>query len=112
MKPFKGVDPIAMWVLRIAMLLFAFTYYFATFKSFNLESLNFWFALVNLIFCGLLFVAGFVKDQQLTLWSALIMVIVSIFGVVMEFSNGITPNMAIYALTGGISLLFLSRGNR
>lgn len=112
MKPWRNAEPIAFWVLRVALLLYAFTYYFGTFKSFDLDNLNFWFALVTLVFCGLIFIGGFSKSNQLTLWSSLIMVIISVFGIVIEFPNGITPNLAIFLLTGGVSLVFLSRGNK
>ncbi len=112
MKPFRNLEPVAMWTLRVALLLYAFTYYFGTFKSFDLGDLSFWFALITLIFCGLIFIGGFSRNHQLTLWSSLIMVIISIFGIVMEFPNGITPNLAIYLLTGGASLVFLSSGNK
>ncbi|MDY0285043.1 MAG: hypothetical protein WC151_04440 [Bacteroidales bacterium] len=112
MKPSKNLEPIALWVMRTAMLLYAFTSYFSVFKGFQLNDVSFWFALVNLVFCGLLFVAGFTHSHELTLWSALIMVIVSIFGVVMEFPNGITANLSLYLLTGGVAALFFSRGNK
>ncbi len=112
MKPFRNAQPFAMWILRIALLLYAFSYYFTVFKSFDFQSMSFWFALIHLIFCGLIFIGGFTRDQQLTLWSALIILIVSIFGVVMELSNGITPSLAIYILVGGVSMVFLSRGNK
>ncbi|PLW98121.1 MAG: hypothetical protein C0593_06495 [Marinilabiliales bacterium] len=113
MKPVRNAEPIAMWVLRIALLLYAFTYYFGTFKAFDFDSMSFWFALVILVFCGLVFIGGFgTRNNQLTLWSSLILLIMSVLQIVMEFPNGITPYLSLYILVAGVALLFLSRGNK
>lgn len=108
MKPIKSLLPLSIWLMRIGLLLFAYTQYFDTIKDFNYESLNFYIALLFGIFSAIIFITGFVSKPTLTVVSGLVLAVISIYNLVKLFDSGITSSLSIFILITGISIYFLS----
>lgn len=111
MKPLKGILPLSTWLMRIAIMLFVYLAFFDTIKSLQFKSVDFFIALAFGVFSLLLFVGGFVKSQTLTVVSALILLIVSVFEIVDVSKAGLNATLSIFALVASISLYFLAAGN-
>ena len=111
MKPIKFLFPFAIWLFRIAILLFALTVYFETFKAFNFSSMSFYIALLFIIFSLLLFVGGFFADAKLTVISALILCLVCGYQIIM-LRTAFDYNLAVYIVLGSILFYFLTAGNK
>jgi hypothetical protein len=108
MKPIKSLLPLAIWLMRIGLLLFAYNQYFETIMNFNYESLNFYVALLFSIFSALIFISGFVAKPAITVVSGLVLAIISIYNLVKLFDSGITSSFSVFIIIAGIAFYFLS----
>ncbi len=111
MKPLNTFSGIAKWVLRIAILMVVFTKYYDTFMLFNLNSLAFYVSAIFIVFGVLLFIGGFLSKPNLTVISALFLLLAFVYMSVISF-DGITEQFAINVLGGAVALLFLADGNK
>ncbi len=112
MKPLKSLIPLATWMMRLGVGLYAYTRYFNTLLDFNLNAISFYVAAVNLIFAALLIAGGFSRKHNLTVLSALFLLIVTIYSAVTGFQNSVNYSLAIYTMIGSVSMYFLASGNR
>lgn len=112
MKPLKGIVPISMWLMRIALLLFVYVSFFDTVKALSFKTLNFYIAAAYVVFSLLLFVGGFIKSGTLTVLSALFLFLVSVYKIVDIADAGISVSFAVYGLIATIALFFMSAGNK
>lgn len=108
MKPIKSLLPLSTWLMRLGLILFAYTFYFDTIKDFNYENINFYIALLFSIFSILIFVTGFLAKQTLTVLSGLILTIICIYSLVKIFNSGVTQSLAIFLIITSIAIYFLS----
>lgn len=111
MKPFKASIPLSRWLLRISLVALMFFYYFSAFNSFNLKSPEFYFAAVYIVFGSLLFIGGFMSKSSLTVISALIIFILSVYMLIVKFTGITDRNIIVYFLPASLSFYFLSTGN-
>ncbi|HAN19833.1 MAG: hypothetical protein A2X13_12690 [Bacteroidetes bacterium GWC2_33_15] len=108
MKPIKSLLPLSVWLMRIGLMIFAYTHYFETIKDFDYKNLNFYLALLFGIFSTLIFITGFVEKQAITVLSGLVLAIISIYNIVILFDAGITQSISIFIIIAGISMYFLA----
>ena len=111
MKPLKTTTPLARWLLRLSLAAFIFFAYFGTFKNFEFNNLEFYFASVYVIFGALLFIGGFLSKSSLTVLSGFIIFLLSVYLLIKSFSGDIGEHLLAYLLPASIAFYFLSTGN-
>ena len=111
MKPWTSFYGLAKWLMRIAILMVVFTKFYDTFMEFQLNTFGFYIAAIYVIFGVLLFVGGFLSKPTLTVISALLLLLVSIYMAVDSF-DGITETFAQNVLLGSVALFFFADGNK
>lgn len=111
MKPFKSVLPFSRWLLRITLLAYLIVIHFDTFKALNFSSLQFYFAAVFIVFSALLLLGGFISES-LTVVSALIIIVLSLYQMIVSFTGTITEATVWFLIPLSISFYFLSTGNK
>ena len=114
MKAFKAGSQLGNWLLRIALGMYFYFIYFDLFTTFNTSSLHFYLAGFYLLFGLLLLIGGFFHNDSLTVFSGLLLFLLSIFGVIsiQWVNNLISADTADYYLIIAISFYFLTKGNK
>ena len=108
MKPIKSLLPLSTWLMRIGLLVFAYSHYFNTIIDFDLKNPNFYVAVLFSIFSALIFITGFVAKQSLTVVSGLVLSVISIYNLVILFDNRLSEPLAVFVIITAISIYFLS----
>lgn len=111
MKPFKSGIAFSKWLMRIAILALTSVVYYSAFETFNLRDLDFIIAAAFLLFSVLLIIGGFLRKSSLTVISALLLLILSVFELITKYSGGLKSSYAVYFLVIAISFYFISKGN-
>jgi len=70
MKPIKSLSPVAEWLMRSGIVLFAVLYYLEILEVKNFKSVMFYISLGFILFSFLLFVGGFLRKTSLTMISS------------------------------------------
>ena len=109
MKPIKSLEVFSVWVMRIGLLLFAYNQYFSTFTNFKIDRIEFYIALLFLIFSAIIFITGFICKTTLTVISALVISIISIYNIVIMIQGGLDTMLILNILIASIAIMFLSR---
>ena len=78
MKPIKALLPVSIWLMRIGLLLFAYSEYFKTFTKFHLDDLGFYIAALFMISAAIIFITGFICRITLTVISGVVISLISI----------------------------------
>ncbi len=115
MKPLKGLIPFAMWLLRLTIMLFILSVFFETVKTFSFHGIYYFVALIFVIAAGLLFAGGFMKQQTMTVFSGLLIFLLSIY-IMFDLFEGFTiqmlTNYTPWLMTCAGGLLLASLGNK
>ncbi len=111
MKPIKKLRPLAIWLMRIAVLLFVLLAYHEEFTAFNFQSVTFYLSTVFLLFVILLFIGGFLKSQKLTVISALILILATGYHAFLNLQSGFDYNFGVYVVLGSVFVYFFANGN-
>ncbi|MBN2729172.1 MAG: hypothetical protein JXR53_08095 [Bacteroidales bacterium] len=112
MRPAKALFPFSAWMLRISMPVIAYSTFFETVKTFDFSELQFYIAAIFSLFSVFLFVGGFMAKHSMTLFSALVLLGVSLFEAFHFISKNPDPIFALFLLSAAAMLLFLSIGNK
>lgn len=112
MKPFKGLYPLAAWLMRFAVVFFVLTRYWNTFTHFNMQSVMFYVSALFIVFTVLLFVGGFLHKSNLTVISSLVLILVTGYHAFFNIESKLDYNFAVYVLLGSIFVYFLTTGNK
>jgi hypothetical protein len=113
MKPIKAFTPIAMWTLRIVILLLVYTISFPiVFNTKPAFDIAFIFHLLFLIFGILIFIGGFLKKHTMTVIFSIAMAALSFYKILDIFSFNFSYLWLLYSFSFATSLLFLSIGNK
>ena len=112
MRPFKGLFPFATWLMRFAVVFFVLTMYWKTFTHFNFQSVMFYISALFLIFSVLLFLGGFLQKGSLTVFSSLILILVTGYHAFINIESKLDHNFAVYIVLGSIFLYFFTTGNK
>lgn len=108
MKPIKALYPVSIWLMRIGLLLFAYTAYFKTFSKFNLDEFQFYIATLYLLAAVVIFIAGFVYRATLTVLSGLVITLVSVYNIIDMLDGGLSSGLIVQIIIAAIAIFFLS----
>ncbi|MBI9035841.1 MAG: hypothetical protein JEZ03_15370 [Bacteroidales bacterium] len=112
MKPLKSLMPLAVWLMRLGVGLYAYSRYLNTLLDLNFKAISFYVAALNILFAALLIAGGFSRKHNLTVLSALMLLLVTIYQAVTGFQNTVNFSLAVYTMVGAVSFYFISAGNR
>ena len=112
MRPLKQLFPLAGWLMRFAVVFFVLTSYWKTFIFFNFQSVMFYVAAIYVIFSILLFIGGFLHKASLTVFSSLILILVTGYHAFLNLESKLDHNFAVYVVLGSILVYFLTTGNK
>lgn len=112
MRPSKRLNPLALWLMRFAVVFFILITYWKTFTFFNIKSVMFYVAAIYIIFSALLFIGGFLYKGGLTVFSSLILILVTGYHAFLNLESNIDSNFAIFVVLGSIYLYFFTVGNK
>ena len=79
MKPARFLIPLSTFLMRLGVLFFIYVNYFGTVLKLNLKQVDFYLGAIVSIFGVLLFIGTFIHKQTLTVLSALILFLFSIY---------------------------------
>ena len=110
MEPIKGFMPVARWLLRASLGIIVYKYFFDTFLTFSFNNLNYFMALLFIIFTILLIVGGLLKKNATTVISGMVIFILSI---ALIFMGQVNLNKVLtYFLPATIGFYFMAAGNK
>ncbi|NVO01572.1 MAG: hypothetical protein HXX09_02630 [Bacteroidetes bacterium] len=112
MKPIKGMYPFAVWLMRIAITVFAIAMFWNSLKTFDFKSISFFVSLIYIVFGLLLLIGGFTSKPTLTIISSVFLFAVSVYKIFTFLKVGFNPEFSIYLLFASVSLFFLTTGNK
>lgn len=112
MRPFKRLFPFSNWLMRFAVAFFVLTTYWNTFTFFNYKSILFYVAAIYVIFSILLFIGGFLYKGGLTVFSSLILILVTGYHAFLNLESKLDHNFAVYVVLGSIFVYFFTTGNK
>ncbi len=112
MRPFKGLYPITNWLMRFAVTFFVLLTYWKTFTFFDFQSVMFYVSAFYVVFSMLLFVGGFLQKDSLTVFSSLILILVTGYHAFLNLESKLDHNFAVYVVLGSIFVYFFTVGNK
>jgi len=108
MKPIKALYPVSIWLMRIGLLLFAYSEYFKTFSNFYLDEFQFYVATLYLLAAVVIFITGFVYRATLTVLSGLVITLVSVYNIIDMLDGGLSSGLIVQVIIAAIAIFFLS----
>lgn len=111
MKPLKSGVTFSKWILRIALVVYLIAYYHATLFYFDFRDVTFIFALVYVLAAIFLFIGGFKKQDNITVYSSLLLLVVVAFNIYLDAVDGIYGVIS-HLLPLSIAIFFLTHGNK
>jgi hypothetical protein len=112
MKPIKSLSPVAEWLMRSGIVLFAVLYYLEILEVKNFKSVMFYISLGFILFSFLLFVGGFLRKTSLTMISSIVLILLTGYQTVIFVKSGIDYNFAVFVIIGSVLFHFLANGNK
>lgn len=110
MEPIKGFMPVARWLLRLSLGIVIYKSFFDTFLTFSFNNLNYYMALLFMIFTVLLIIGGLLKKNATSVISGMVIFILSIAMIFMGQVN--LAKVLTYFLPATIGFYFMAAGNR
>ncbi|MCF8362059.1 MAG: hypothetical protein K9G70_05500 [Prolixibacteraceae bacterium] len=111
MKPLKSGIVLSKWLLRITLVLYLIAYYHGTLVYLDFRDVSFVFALIYIIAAVALLIGGFRKKDNITVYSALLLLIAIAFNIYLDVADGIY-GVITHLLPLSIAFFFLSNGNK
>jgi len=112
MRPFKKLYPFANWVMRFAVVLFVIVNYWYAFTQFDFQDSTFYIATIYIIFTALFFVGGFFFKPDLTVFSSLILILVTLYQAFFKLDFQFNQDFVSYLILGSIFVYFFTTGNK
>lgn len=112
MKPVKSLFQFSTWLMRLTIAFFLFVAFWQNLKTLDFSSIQFYVALVFMVFGLMLLIGGFLKNPLLTVFSGLMLFFSSAFKIVLLFPEGISLELAIFFVVATTSLHFFTIGNK
>ncbi|MFO8234884.1 MAG: hypothetical protein R6U04_05745 [Bacteroidales bacterium] len=111
MKAVKQLQPLSIWLMRLAAALFILLAYFDTFAALKLSSITFYISTVFMIFGILLFIGGFLKNSTLTVISSAVLILATGYHAFLNLQSAFDYNFGVYVILGSLFVYFLAHGN-
>jgi len=112
MKPLKKLLPVALWLLRCSVLLFAYTVFFDEILSFSFKGIHYFVSVGFFLSTVLLFVGGFMKKPSMTVFSGLVLLILSGYKIFDLFDLQALVSLSPFVVVAAVGLLFAAVGNK
>lgn len=112
MKPIKSFLPFVAWLFRISILLIAYVYFFELIKAFQFNNISYYVNFSFAIFAVLLFIGGFVKKATLTVFSGIILTLLSAYQLFLLFDVNPSIEFVAFAFTTAAAMFFVTLGNK
>jgi hypothetical protein len=112
MKPVRFLLPLSTFLLRVGVAFFIFVMYFHHVLDFNFEQVQFYISSLFSIFGVLLVMGVFAKRHTLTVLSALILFLLSLYELFTFTGDWVTINFSAILFMALIALFFLSYGDK
>jgi len=112
MQPFKSGQVVAIWLLRISIVVFLFLGNVRDLSPINLNSFRFYITFALVIFAVLLLVGGFMSKPGLTVISGLVIFFISAYRLVVLFNGRIDLDYTVHLFPLAIGFFFLCQGNK
>lgn len=111
MKPLKSGISFAKWMLRVSLVIYLVAFYHGTLIYIDFLDVAFVFALIYVIAAVALLVGGFKKKDNITVYSALLLLIAVAFNIYIDIPDGIY-GVVNHLLPLSIAFFFISNGNK
>lgn len=111
MRPFKSGKGLAIWLLRIALLLSVFSLYSNIISTLAFTSSAFMFAAILVILSVLLVIGGLINKPWLTVISGLIISLFTIYKMFVSFNGSVSHYVVFQFFTLAIAVFFFTNGN-
>ena len=108
MKPIQVLYPASIRLMRLGLLLLAYSEYFKTLKAFNFKELSFYVAAIFIISAVIIFISNFYYKATLVVLSGLAIMIVSVFNIIDKLDGGLSSALIINIIVASIAMFFLS----
>jgi hypothetical protein len=123
MRTFKSAEGLSNWLLRLTLVGFILVFHFKLVTDFKNYDPFSYLAAVYVLFGVLLLIGGFLRKSSLTVFSGLILFLLSAFilvkMIVYYFQANINVldtasggELLVYLMSTSISLYFLAKGNK
>ena len=112
MRPFKNGKFLAQWMMRISLVLFVLFHYWPVFRTLNFTDSEVILSALLIIFSILLLVGGFLTKQSLTVLSALIIFLISVYLVITNFTATLHASFISTFLIMSVAFYFFTSGNK
>ncbi len=112
MKPIRVLFPVAAWIFRISAVMFAWVMFYSELKTLSFDGLHYFVGLLFSLFSLLLFFGGFMKKPVMTIFSGLILFLLSAYKIFDLFDNELTVTFIGFIFVAAVSLLFVAQGNK
>ena len=112
MQPFKSGQVVAMWLLRITLVLYLFFNNIYSLRQINFDSIHFYIAFAFVIFAVLLLVGGFLSKPGITVISGLIIFLLSAYQLVISFGGRFDSSLVLFLFPLSIGFFFVCQGNK
>lgn len=107
MKPLKNALPLAKWILKFALILFAYLSFYDKILTWDFSNIHYIIVLGITFFIFLITIGSFFKASRLTVISALIVLLLSIIEIIISFKDFDKS----FILLAAISFYFITIGN-
>ena len=111
MKPFKSGVTFSKWLLRITLVVYLVAFNYGTLIYLDFLDLSFIFALVYVIAAVCLMLGGFRIKDNITVYSALLLLIAVAFNIYLDIADGFFGVLS-HLLPFSIAFFFLTHGNK
>lgn len=111
MKPFKAAVPFSKWLLRIALVVYLIAFYHDTIFYFDFLDVSFIFAIIYVFAAICLLIGGFKKDDNITVYASLILLIAVAFNFYLDIGDGFL-GIIHHIMPFSIAFFFLANGNK
>ena len=112
MQPFKSGQVVAMWLLRITLVVYLFLDNIYNLRQINFDSIRFYIAFGFVISAVLLLVGGFLSKPGLTVLSGLAIFLFSTYQLVISFEGRIELSYVMLLFPLSIGFFFVCQGNK
>lgn len=112
MKPMKKIQALAVWLIRLMLLLFALVYMGGSLQHPDPTSLHFYLALAFVAGSFLVFIGSLANGPTMAVLGGLLVAAVAITKLVLNYHAMLSESNVLMLLMMSIGLFFLSIGNK
>jgi hypothetical protein len=111
MKPFKSGKPIAIWMLRIALIPVLFQLYNTPISTLNYTSMAFYLGICMFV-CGVLIIIGGIFSKPgFTIISGLLIFSISTYKIILSYNGIFDTYIAMHLIPISLGFFFFTNGN-